>query len=132
MVMGLLFGFGHSYRKTHHVCSGKSYGLVYKKFVGLQHSPIGGNQAASGKQNHLTRNHLFGGYYLWFAIAQYRGLDGHLRTQFLNGVAGPVFLHKAEHCTADDYRENDDSISPLTQKGRDNGCENQDQNQGPF
>jgi len=38
IVMGLLFGFGHSYRKTHHVCFGKPssdgciHPLIWAKF----------------------------------------------------------------------------------------------------
>ena len=56
----------------------------------------------------------------------------HLRTQFLDGVAGPIFLHKAEHRAAEDHGQHDAGVDPLAQKGGNNRGEDQDQNERAF
>ena len=108
------------------------HGLVDKEVVGLQHDTVGWDQAARGEQHHIARHDLFGRQQLRLATAQHVGFDGDLRPQFLDGIAGPVFLHEAEHRAAEHHGQHDGGIGPLPHEGGDNGGKDEDQHKRAF
>ena len=44
-------------------------------------------------------------------------------------MAGPIFLHEAEHGAADHHGQHDDGVGPLPDERRNRGGEDQDENE---
>jgi hypothetical protein len=65
-------------------------------------------------------------------ITQYTRFDGNLRSQLLDCIASPVFLHKTEHRTANDHCQHDDSIGPFAHESGNNGSKDKDENEWTF
>ena len=103
--------------------------LAHKQIVCFKDDPISRNQAARRKQDHIPGHHIAGENHARLTVTHDTGLNHDPRTQFLNRVAGPVFLHEAQCRATEHNSQHDHRVRPFPCDRRNNGREDKNQNQ---
>ena len=110
-------------------CFSGEHRLIDEEVLRDQHHAVGRNQAAGGELHDVARHHVRRSQRQCFPAAQHIGVDGDLRTQFLDRVAGDVFLDEAEDRAAEHDGQYDARVDPFGGHQRNRRREDQDQYQ---
>ena len=106
--------------------------LVDEEIIGLDHDPVGRDEAPRREQHDIPRHDLFGQDDSRFPVAQKVDSQSHPAAQLLDRVAGPILLDKAQHGAGDDDGEDDAGVDPFPGHQRDDGRKNQDEDERAF